>query len=738
MTNAILRGKPDAGNPHVRFDEGEVASAKPRRGSLLYKIRKTAGKLYGADNSATSHIAAASVGRGVCAAFLCAVSALWSPSAFAEKYYAEMSESSSLSKLHWDPAMPSVGFSASDELVVSVDAAEVVLTIDAPVSVHSLTKTGAKDLVLAGGGSLMGELAVAEGTLKIDAGNKVLDLVCDLQVAEDARMEIVSTSGTAPTEGRLVRLHGETSGLGELYFGINYSTNEICNANFNVMKAWTDKKNAIFRVNSGATLGNVAGSTLVVRAPVTFADSQTVVRSIVPYTDTPSAIDQFPLGVSSDPSGEYVFRNCAVTNALWFSNGRLVFDNCKARLLGVYADICLSLGSTLADDRYKEYGADYFGYVPSGSVTSSMDILEGSYVLMEQVLFSGNGNDTTVTTINMSGGNLRCIGSNIDGGANSIKLAHWPKATSYFNMTGGDVYLKNRFCLCISGTGYFNMSGGTLEAEGFCLNGRTSQVGGMGHMDFTGGTIKLRNASALHADWCGGGTKEQAYKARLGGSGSPTLYGLFEVKATAELVGETRVEAVNFEVPLDSSQVARISRDLTGAGGFNKTGEGTLVVDSQLSCSGAVRVLKGQLTLKKDYAMTNALVEVGAGCYLSFKDTTQKFGGVTATKGDWAVPADMMFVDAPRYLVEPVETDAGMTVRSVTFPGSVDVSSWTVCGMSSITNLELGASYVIARCASGSVTGTPRKLAIPRPWHVSVSGGELRLESSRGFLIFCR
>ena len=39
MTNAILRGKPDAGNPHVRFDEGEVASAKPRRGSLLYKTK---------------------------------------------------------------------------------------------------------------------------------------------------------------------------------------------------------------------------------------------------------------------------------------------------------------------------------------------------------------------------------------------------------------------------------------------------------------------------------------------------------------------------------------------------------------------------------------------------------------------------------------------------------------------------------------------------------------------------
>ena len=37
MTNAILMGKLNAGSPHVRFDEGEVASTKPRRGSLLYK-----------------------------------------------------------------------------------------------------------------------------------------------------------------------------------------------------------------------------------------------------------------------------------------------------------------------------------------------------------------------------------------------------------------------------------------------------------------------------------------------------------------------------------------------------------------------------------------------------------------------------------------------------------------------------------------------------------------------------
>ena len=39
-TGKALNGKPYAGNPHVRFDEGEVASAAtPRRGSLLYTKR---------------------------------------------------------------------------------------------------------------------------------------------------------------------------------------------------------------------------------------------------------------------------------------------------------------------------------------------------------------------------------------------------------------------------------------------------------------------------------------------------------------------------------------------------------------------------------------------------------------------------------------------------------------------------------------------------------------------------
>jgi hypothetical protein len=40
-TGKALDGKPYAGNPHVRFDEGEVApAATPRRGSLLYNIGK--------------------------------------------------------------------------------------------------------------------------------------------------------------------------------------------------------------------------------------------------------------------------------------------------------------------------------------------------------------------------------------------------------------------------------------------------------------------------------------------------------------------------------------------------------------------------------------------------------------------------------------------------------------------------------------------------------------------------
>ncbi len=39
MKNAALSGKSYAGNPHVRFDEGEVVLAKSRRGALLYKMK---------------------------------------------------------------------------------------------------------------------------------------------------------------------------------------------------------------------------------------------------------------------------------------------------------------------------------------------------------------------------------------------------------------------------------------------------------------------------------------------------------------------------------------------------------------------------------------------------------------------------------------------------------------------------------------------------------------------------
>lgn len=40
----VSHGKPCAGNPHARFDEGASASEEPRRNALLHKdaIRKTA------------------------------------------------------------------------------------------------------------------------------------------------------------------------------------------------------------------------------------------------------------------------------------------------------------------------------------------------------------------------------------------------------------------------------------------------------------------------------------------------------------------------------------------------------------------------------------------------------------------------------------------------------------------------------------------------------------------------
>ena len=36
MKEKVMQGKPYAGNPHVRFDEGADVSARPVRSALLY------------------------------------------------------------------------------------------------------------------------------------------------------------------------------------------------------------------------------------------------------------------------------------------------------------------------------------------------------------------------------------------------------------------------------------------------------------------------------------------------------------------------------------------------------------------------------------------------------------------------------------------------------------------------------------------------------------------------------
>lgn len=65
MTTAILRGKPISGNPHIRFDEGEVASARPSGGTLLYAKEVHHG-MFGA---VSSHICFGKV-FGLCAVLL--------------------------------------------------------------------------------------------------------------------------------------------------------------------------------------------------------------------------------------------------------------------------------------------------------------------------------------------------------------------------------------------------------------------------------------------------------------------------------------------------------------------------------------------------------------------------------------------------------------------------------------------------------------------------------------------
>ena len=361
--------------------------------------------------------------------------------------------------------------------------------------------------------------------------------------------------------------------------------------------------------------------------------------------------------------GQMTISGSVSSNAYFrLGNGTLTLTN--------GADFCAYSEFSLADRQSLNYPVD-----PT-NVTSTVNITDGT-TLRATAIILGNGTNTSpiacamTGTINQVGGTVRTTGSTAEG--NGIRLGHYPGAYGTYNMMGGKLYIEKDWDLCIAtdGTGWFKQTGGEVFATRVMLNERDS-TGGFGKLTVSGGVMNLGSLSGLVQAISNGIAADlyAPYLVEYGGSGG-VIRAVTNIYSSlnATLYG-TNASAITFD---STNFTVYLSGNLTGSGGLNKVGSGTLVLSGTNTYSGPTRVLAGTLTPTAGYALsTNSVLAFG------------------------------------------VSADGSCGKLSV--PGDLSLASLTV-GVANPELLDKSKSYTVATYG-GTLTGGFGASALPGSWYV--------------------
>lgn len=397
---------------------------------------------------------------------------------------------------------------------------------------------------------------------------------------------------------------------------------------------------------------------------------------------------------------------------------------------------------------------DDVGYSPKPTVVVAVvNVTDGALLDVANVTF-GNGIDLSggVMTgiLNQAGGGVRTTGVTDEG--NGIRLGHYPQTRSFYNLMGGSLTVEGNRDLCCAtdGQGWFNMTGGEVFTTRVMLNERDS-TGGFGRLTVAGGVLNLGTTNPAIGAVTNAITADLSapYLVEYGGSGGTirAVTNIFlPLNAT---VSGSGAAAITFD---SQAHAISLSGRLSGAGGFNKAGVGTLTVSATNTCSGAVGVQAGTLALAVPDALTNATLTVGAGALADLGGTAQRFAGIggsgVISNGTLAATGDVRpGVDGIGTLTLAavgVAAPAGALIIDVATDGTCDVlhveGDLSLAGLSlhvaNEADLQKGEIYTVATC-TGELLGTFGAVSLPDAWYVYYdwANDAVQLRSNKGTLI---
>lgn len=380
-----------------------------------------------------------------------------------------------------------------------------------------------------------------------------------------------------------------------------------------------------------------------------------------------------------------VLSSACVTNyALRVANGSMTLTN-GSSLIG--------LTSVYVADR----GVSYAYTLTNANAW--INLYDGASLETKSIVMGDGGDVSTgrlAGAICQYGGDVRT--SSCTAESNGVRLAHWPQADCTYNMMGGTLTVDNGWDLCIAtdGTGWVHQTGGEIYTSRVKVHERVNNTRGRGRLTVEGGVLNIGLTNGIpnvdQNDISVDGTA--TYLVEYGGMGGVVrAITNFVSSLNATLYG-TGTNAVTFDT---KEWGISLSGKLSGAGGLNKAGTGTLTLSGNNTYSGATRIQKGRLVPASASALP-------AGGQVLFDVADDDSGGVLHATGDFSVSALNVGVANPEIL-------------------------------------DKAKHYTIITC-EGELSGTVANKTLPDPWYLyydrTSGAGRVELRAAVGTVILMR
>ena len=524
-----------------------------------------------------------------------------------------------------------------------------------------------------------------------------------------------TTDGTATLGAGTTVSFGQSNNPGEFDMGFGHTgTLNINGASliFNVTNAGTqfniglDGGNGIVNMTSGAVTIDQSNATPGVIGSISIAYPFGVTAANATFNQSGGTVSlsggAFNVGIANG-NGTYNLFN---TGAL-LAQGATVDIGASAGgvgILNISGNASIDLESVAIGFAGQLFVGDDLGV---GTITQNG---AGSTVTLNIITTAQFGSNASAGPSLGGTGTYNLMAGTLNVGGGGVGFGMAAGGVGIFNQSGGTLNATSRLIIGYSGTGTYNMSGGTatlgaglIIADLAGSAGTVNQTGGL--VTISGGSLAVGVAGAGATYNLNGGMLQAGGANGITGTGALNLGGgTLQVIASA-LTTNTAIGLTGANSTVDTNGFgATFGGVMSGAGGFVKTGAGTLSLTATNTYIGATTISAGTLQIGNGGTSGSIVGSVVDNATLAFNrsDASAFAGAISGTGGVTKIGAGVMTLSGPGSYAGVTAINGGTLQAGATNAFSAG-SAYTVAA-GAVLALASFDNAIGSLAGSGSVT----------------------------------